>query len=99
MHQLFFVFVLMILGGVSTCDARQQGVPVPKQSLFADQENPQGQDLIKVRAEEVRIPVLTLDEFGHFDSTLTVEDLMIREDGVVQEIRGLIMLPKIKTEN
>jgi VWFA-related protein len=93
MHQLFFVFVFMMVGG-STCGAwQQQGKPVLKQPARADQETPQEQEPIKVRTEEVHIPVLTLDEFGHFDPTLTAEDLMIREDGVIQEIRGLFRLP------
>ena len=51
------------------------------------------QDSVKTSIEEVRIPVTALDASGRFDPTLGIEDLMVREDGVVQQLRGLYRLP------
>ena len=51
------------------------------------------QDSVKISIEEVRIPVTALDASGRFDPTLGIDDLMVREDGVVQQLRGLYRIP------
>lgn len=51
------------------------------------------QDSVKTFIEEVRIPVTAVDASGRFDPTVGIEDLMVREDGVVQQLRGLYRIP------
>lgn len=51
------------------------------------------QDVLKVSVEEVRIPVAAYDAGGRFDPTLSVEDLLVREDGVAQRVTGVLRVP------
>ena len=52
-----------------------------------------GQDVLRVSVEEVRIPVAAYDAGGRFDPTLSVDDLLVREDGVSQRVTGVYRLP------
>jgi len=58
--------------------------PTPRQ---ADQEP------IKVFTEEVRLPIVALDQFGHYDPTLVADDILVLEDGVPQQIRSVVHIP------
>ncbi|HEV8367573.1 MAG TPA: VWA domain-containing protein [Pyrinomonadaceae bacterium] len=51
------------------------------------------QGVLKIPVEEVRIPVFATDDRGRFDTQLSVDDLLIREDGIAQKIRGVYRLP------
>src|ERR1044071_8132284 len=51
------------------------------------------QESVKTFIEEVRIPVTAMDGSGRFDPTVGIQDLMVREDGVVQQLRGLYRIP------
>lgn len=51
------------------------------------------QEPIKVSVEEVRIPLAAYDENGRFDSTVEIPDLLVREDGVAQQIRSIYRIP------
>jgi VWFA-related protein len=51
------------------------------------------QDTIRVSTEEVRIPLFAYDEFGHFDPTLELNDILVLEDGVAQELKSLERVP------
>ena len=53
----------------------------------------EGHDTLKVSVEEVRIPVAAYDEAGRFDPTLEAADLLVREDGVAQQVRGVFRVP------
>jgi VWFA-related protein len=64
----------------------------------AAQEQPrapegESQDELRVTVEEVRIPVAAYDAGGRFDATLGAEDLLVREDGVAQQVRGVYRVP------
>lgn len=59
--------------------------PTPKPE---DQEQP-----VRVFTEEVRLPVAATDTFGHYDPTLTADDVMVLEDGTSQQIRSIRHLP------
>ena len=54
---------------------------------------PEAQDEIKVRTEEVRVPVFATDEQGRFDPSLEVQDILILEDDVPQEVRSVRRIP------
>src|SRR5919199_1794055 len=51
------------------------------------------EDQIKVFTEEVRIPVFARDDYGHFDPTLEVTDVLVLEDGVPQQVRSIRRIP------
>ena len=51
------------------------------------------QDSVRVFTEEVRLPVLALDAYGHYDPTIEVDDVLVLEDGVIQQVRSLRHLP------
>src|SRR5438876_4844387 len=51
------------------------------------------QEPVRVFTEEVRLPVVALDQYGHYDPTLVVDDVLVLEDGVAQQIRSIQRLP------
>lgn len=58
------------------------------------QQQPKEQDQpVRVFTEEVRLPVVAFDAYGHYDPTLELDDILVLEDGVIQQIRSLRHLP------
>lgn len=51
------------------------------------------QDPVRVFTEEVRLPIVALDVYGHFDPTLEIDDVLVLEDGVPQQIRSVRHAP------
>ena len=51
------------------------------------------QDVLKIPVEEVRVPVFASDDRGRLDTQLSVDDLLIREDGIAQNLRGVYRVP------
>jgi VWFA-related protein len=47
------------------------------------------QEPVRVFTEEVRLPVVAIDDYGRFDPTLGPKDLIVFEDGVQQEIKSV----------
>ena len=62
-------------------------------SMLAAQQIDPKQDVLKIPVEEVRVPVFASDDHGRFDTQLSVGDLLIREDGVAQTLRGVYRVP------
>ena len=62
----------------------QQPSPTP---LEKDQEP------VRVFTEEVRLPVIALDAYGHYDPTLELDDVLVLEDGVIQQLRSVRHIP------
>jgi VWFA-related protein len=50
-------------------------------------------DTVKVFTEEVRLPVVAFDAYGHYDPTLELNDVLVLEDGVAQQIRSVRHVP------
>jgi VWFA-related protein len=46
-----------------------------------------------VFTEEVRLPVIAVDQFGHYDPTVVPDDVLVLEDGVAQQIRSVRRIP------
>jgi VWFA-related protein len=46
-----------------------------------------------VFTEEVRLPVIALDQYGHYDPALEIDDVLVLEDGIAQQIRSVRHLP------
>lgn len=53
----------------------------------------QSQERVRVVIEEVRLPVAAFDKYGHFDPSLTVDDLLVLENGIPQEVRSVRHMP------
>jgi hypothetical protein len=51
------------------------------------------QETVKVFTEEVRLPVVALDAYGHYDPTLELDDILVLEDGVAQQLRSVRHVP------
>ena len=51
------------------------------------------QDSVRVFTEEVRLPLLALDAYGHYDPTVEPDDVLVLEDGVIQQVRSIRHLP------
>ena len=60
----------------------------PKPPAKSEYEEP-----VKIFTEEVRLPVVAVDRFGHYDPTLEADDVLVLEDGVAQQIRSVQRLP------
>jgi hypothetical protein len=50
-------------------------------------------ETVKVFTEEVRLPVVAFDSYGHYDPTLELDDILVLEDGVAQQLRSLRHVP------
>lgn len=68
----------------------QEGVAPPKLSASDEHKD---QEQIKVLTEEVRLPIVAFDEFGHADPSLEVQDVLVLEDNVPQEVRSVRRVP------
>jgi len=73
-------------------DAVGQSQRKPPQPLPTPPQNEQ-EDPVKVFTEEVRLPVIAVDQFGHYDPTVVPEDVLVLEDGVAQQIRSVRRIP------
>jgi VWFA-related protein len=78
------IFALLLLAVIATYTSAQQPKPSPTPPVDKDQEQP-----VRVFTEEVRLPVVALDAYGHYDPTLELEDILVLEDGVAQQLRSL----------
>jgi VWFA-related protein len=75
--------------------------PIAVVQTFSQQPNPQPsprpnekeQDKVRVFTEEVRLPVVALDAYGHYDPTLQLDDILVLEDGVIQQLRSVRHIP------
>ena len=54
---------------------------------------PQEEDRVTVFTEEVRLPVIAVDQFGHYDPTVVPDDILVLEDGVAQQIKSVRRIP------
>ncbi|HSB28699.1 MAG TPA: VWA domain-containing protein [Pyrinomonadaceae bacterium] len=54
---------------------------------------PSDQEAVRVFTEEVRLPVIAFDAFGHYDPTLEINDVLVIEDGVIQQVRSIRHIP------
>jgi VWFA-related protein len=83
------LFLAAFLGIAATQSSSQEpSKPQPSPSP-TDKE----QDKVKVFTEEVRLPVVALDAYGHYDPTLELEDILVLEDGVIQQLRSVRHIP------
>jgi VWFA-related protein len=83
MFRLRRTFELLLLAALFATAALAQN---PKPS-------PTPEDSVKVFTEEVRLPVVAFDSYGHYDPTLELDDILVLEDGVAQQLRSVRHIP------
>jgi VWFA-related protein len=83
-----FIFIL-ILAITASAEAQQKDPqPPPATTPLNQQEDP-----VKVFTEEVRLPVIAVDQYGHYDPTVEPDDILVLEDGVAQQVRSVRRIP------
>lgn len=81
---LFLVVVATAVPALGQARRRPEPSPTPPN---------QEQEPVRVFTEEVRLPVIALDQFGHYDPTLEPDDVLVLEDGVAQQVRSVRHIP------
>jgi len=82
------ILLVFVLGTSAFAQATRQPSSSPSPTPSNEEQEP-----VKVFTEEVRLPVIALDQYGHYDPTLDVDDILVLEDGVAQLIRSIRHLP------
>src|SRR5215217_1084146 len=81
---------LAVFLGIAAVPGSSQEPAKPKPSPSPTEKE---QDKVRVFTEEVRLPVVALDPFGHYDPTLELDDILVLEDGVIQQLRSVRHVP------
>src|ERR1044072_8612680 len=81
------LLVLAMLLAFAATRSNSQESPKPQASPSPTPET------VKVFTEEVRLPVVAFDSYGHYDPTLELDDILVLEDGVAQQLRSLRHVP------
>ena len=89
---LCFAFASFFFAITSIQHAQSVTQP-PKPSAQPTPTPGEDQEPVRIFTEEVRLPVIALDDYGKFDPTLTANDLIVFEDGVQQEIKSVQRIP------
>jgi len=81
---------LVLISFASVNSPAQTSKPKPAPTVEPQSE---GQESVKVFTEEVRLPVFATDTFGHFDPALEVDDVLVLEDGKIQQVKSVRHIP------
>lgn len=81
------LIIATFCGGLIVANAQSGARPAPSPTPKEDQE------AVRVFTEEVRLPVAASDTYGHYDPTLTKDDVLVLEDGQQQQIMSIRHLP------
>lgn len=91
-RRVSFFGVVLCVAALPVAAAAQEKSPTPATTTPVAAAG-EAQDEVKITVEEVRIPVAAYDGSGRFDPTLRADDLLVREDGVAQQIKGVYRVP------
>ena len=83
------VMVALLAFAAAQSSSQEPAKPKPSPSPTPEKE----QEAVKVFTEEVRLPVVAFDSYGHYDPTLELDDVLVLEDGVAQQLRSLRHVP------
>jgi VWFA-related protein len=87
-HKSILLFLLFFLVAAVSIQA-QQPIPGPSPTPTPNiQEEP-----VRVFTEEVRLPIVAVDQYGHYDPSVVPDDILVLEDGVAQQIRSVRHIP------
>jgi len=84
------LFVILAISCACSTIAQAQRGSRPLPSPTPKNED---QETVKVFTEEVRLPIAATDTYGHYDPTLTIDDVLVLEDGQQQQIKSIQHLP------
>src|SRR5215813_13633966 len=82
------LLVMAALLAFAATQSPSQEPPKPQPS-----PSPTPEESVKVFTEEVRLPVMAFDSYGHYDPTLELDDILVLEDGVAQQLRSVRHIP------
>jgi VWFA-related protein len=82
--------LLLLLVASAILTVGQKGQPRPSPSPSPENQD---SDRVRVFTEEVRLPVIAFDQYGHYDPSLEAGDVLVLEDGVAQQIRSVRHIP------
>ena len=88
MFRLKLPLAVLFLTIAAAYSSAQQVKPSPTPPVDPDQDQP-----VRVFTEEVRLPIVALDAYGHYDPTLELDDILVLEDGVAQQLRSVRHIP------
>lgn len=86
------LLALCMVFGV-TIAAFQEQAPQKKTNPSSPTPKPDDQERIRIFTEEVVLPVVAYDSSGHFDPTVTPEDVLVLEDGIAQQVKSARRIP------
>jgi VWFA-related protein len=87
-YKSILLFLLFFLVAAVSIQA-QQSIPGPSATPTPNtQEEP-----VRVFTEEVRLPIVAVDQYGHYDPSVVADDILVLEDGVAQQIRSVRHIP------
>ncbi|PYS86847.1 MAG: hypothetical protein DMF70_01635 [Acidobacteria bacterium] len=93
-HILFSIVLLVALLSAANTSAQDRPQLKPKPSPTPKVEpKSEDQEPVRVFTEEVRLPVSAMDQYGHYDPTLEIDDVLVLEDGEPQKIRSVRHVP------
>jgi len=93
-RSLFLILLLVLLIPTASSHAQDKAQLKPKPSPTPKVEpKPEDQEPVRIFTEEVRLPVSAMDQFGHYDPTLEIDDVLVLEDGEPQKIRSVRHIP------
>ena len=93
-HILFSIVLLVPLLSAANTYAQDRPQLKPKPSPTPKVEpKSEDQEPVRVFTEEVRLPVSAMDQYGHYDPTLEIDDVLVLEDGEPQKIRSVRHVP------
>jgi VWFA-related protein len=85
-----FALICMVAGGVQAQRGKPTPTPAPPEESTGQRDD---QEPVKVFTEEVRLPLVAFDDYGNFDPTLELNDIVVLEDGQQQQIRSIRHIP------
>jgi VWFA-related protein len=88
------LLVIAALFALAATQISSQEPAKPKPSpQLSPSPSPTPEETEKIFTEEVRLPVMAFDAYGHYDPTLELDDVLVLEDGVAQQIRSVRHIP------
>jgi len=89
---LFYKYLTVVsfclISSTTTAVLSQQKSTSPSPTPPNTQEEP-----VRVFTEEVRLPIVAVDQYGHYDPSVVPDDILVLEDGVAQQIRSVRHIP------